>query len=1319
MAWAAITVAVPLLIAAALLLIGGREATLQWLLERAVQASQGRLTLAGVHGTLYRGATVGMFEWREPGGITVQVHDAQLQWRLPALLERTLALTRISAARVEVTPAASSGAPALPATLALPVAILIDQAEIGSLRVAGTPVELSDVRLAGAYAGGAFRVVRFSAKAPWGDLQLAGELRDSPPFALQARGGLNAKLDAIADPVTAMVTLGGNLSAIDAEVDGTLAQAQLRARSRVAPWAANPVERIDFEGASIDPKRLAVLSPSMKLTVRGHLVPQWPPARSPPASQTNPLQAIELRGHIDALNEDPGTLDADRVPVTAAAGDFQIHGTLLELTGLQAMILGDGQLGGQASIRLEGPPEAGAGAVVSSKQVLSGLGLELKVVNLNLSRVFQGLLPTALSGQVRAAANGVSVDLKEAGKVLAVDTSLRGLLNWDADTIRIDQGEVRAKGGLLLAQGSIGTSGQQAFDLKGRAEHVEPHNWLAVPALPDGSPLRGVFNGTWEARGKLAPLPSAAIRLNLQDSVLNGLPVSGDITAALTATRSTGWPIDRIHGVDLQIAIGGSRIKASGALGQSGDRLAVRLSANSLTELDRRLEGRLAVEGELSGSLSMPAVRADFKGTELRWRDGYPVSAQSLQGRLAVADFKQGRLELAADVAGLKAGDLLVERGAAGASGTLASHQYTVQASGAGLNLKAAGVGHLDLEPGRPPRWATELASLESSGALDAKLLRPATVALQAGSVTLESVEVAVAGGRLSIAAARVDGGRMSANGEIDRLAIDEVVAGIRKLRLDPGELDAVPETQLRMQGTFDVNGTSLDDLTGLVSMQAQTPLIDGVSRARIELNNGALGGSLQLRLPTLRFARRLVGNQWRIDGRLAFDGTPAGTLRSPRLAGTLTGSGLRLEQHLLGWRFEDGVLTARFEGDRLNVERLRFNSARGYLELSGALRLPEVIEAQQPAGADGAAARRPAALRALNLGEGNFALKAERLPLAIGPGQRVVLSGDTEILIRRDTVRWQGKLRTDEGFIELRDLDSPADPPDLVIEDRRAKSATRAPDTGAAGAVSGIGVKLEAALDLDLGKNFRVSGNGVSARLGGEISLAGTLPDAPRATGTVRVIEGTYSAYGQQLQIERGVLIFNGPFDDPVIDVVALRKFLPVEAGVSLSGTAKSPRVRLVSKPEVPDAEKLSWLVLGVGLEDAAASGQGAALQVAAASLFSSGDSAFSGGVARALGLDVLGVRGASTTTYSSALTDSLTLPGAAASSATTSTAQQNVVTVGKRLSSRLFVSYEQGVRGVWNLLRIQYDISNRLSVRAQTGSESALDLLYFYAFD
>ena len=84
------------------------------------------------------------------------------------------------------------------------------------------------------------------------------------------------------------------------------------------------------------------------------------------------------------------------------------------------------------------------------------------------------------------------------------------------------------------------------------------------------------------------------------------------------------------------------------------------------------------------------------------------------------------------------------------------------------------------------------------------------------------------------------------------------------------------------------------------------------------------------------------------------------------------------------------------------------------------------------------------------------------------------------------------------------------------------------------------------------------------------------------------------------------------------------------MEAGVALTGTVLSPRIRLTSRPDVPDAEKLSWLVLGEGLENAEGSAQMAALQVAASSLFGANDGGLSGGLRDALGLDVLTVRSA-----------------------------------------------------------------------------------------
>ncbi len=86
--------------------------------------------------------------------------------------------------------------------------------------------------------------------------------------------------------------------------------------------------------------------------------------------------------------------------------------------------------------------------------------------------------------------------------------------------------------------------------------------------------------------------------------------------------------------------------------------------------------------------------------------------------------------------------------------------------------------------------------------------------------------------------------------------------------------------------------------------------------------------------------------------------------------------------------------------------------------------------------------------------------------------------------------------------------------------------------------------------------------------------------------SGQLYTVNGTYFAYGQKLSIDPGRLIFDGPLDNPALDIVALRRNLAVEAGVAVTGTVRVPIITLTSNPPVPDSEKLSWLVLGQSLD-------------------------------------------------------------------------------------------------------------------------------------
>jgi translocation and assembly module TamB len=60
-----------------------------------------------------------------------------------------------------------------------------------------------------------------------------------------------------------------------------------------------------------------------------------------------------------------------------------------------------------------------------------------------------------------------------------------------------------------------------------------------------------------------------------------------------------------------------------------------------------------------------------------------------------------------------------------------------------------------------------------------------------------------------------------------------------------------------------------------------------------------------------------------------------------------------------------------------------------------------------------------------------------------------------------------------------------------------------------------------------------------------------------------------------------------------------------------------------------------------------------------------------------------------------------------------------ESAVSIGKRISNELYVTYEAGLSGAASVLYVFYDITRRLTLRAQTGEASAVDLIYTINYD
>ena len=66
------------------------------------------------------------------------------------------------------------------------------------------------------------------------------------------------------------------------------------------------------------------------------------------------------------------------------------------------------------------------------------------------------------------------------------------------------------------------------------------------------------------------------------------------------------------------------------------------------------------------------------------------------------------------------------------------------------------------------------------------------------------------------------------------------------------------------------------------------------------------------------------------------------------------------------------------------------------------------------------------------------------------------------------------------------------------------------------------------------------------------------------------------------------------------------------------------------------------------------------------------------------------------------------------------TGEATDRVVAVGKRLSDRVYVSYEQGLGATASqLVKLDFSLTQRVALRAETGTSSGIGLLYRFSWD
>lgn len=1212
-------------------------------------------------------------------------------WRLD-WPERELIISRLALHEVEVRldnrPQQKRTPP--PQSLRLPLKFRLQVASIDDLRVekGEQALRASDIVLSAASNGVQHELKLQRATTPWGLLQATARVDGSGPPTLNAQASLAGQFQS--QPLELKLDANGPIERLPVQLDATSLQQQVHAQALLTPFAALPLANARVQATQIDPHAFLPAAPSARLNLKARLEP----VPNPPDAE------LSLKGEFSFTNESPRPFDRQGIALQSGQGQLLASAKQQRISQLELRFPGGGTLQGTIDI-------AGSDARA-----------DLQASHLDLRQLASPLVKTRLEGPVKLASDerGQSLDIDLQGDPV----SIRAKVGADKNRIAVEQARLRSGPSVLEISGRLARTETQDYELKGQLRNFDPARFVDLMRIgQDGSqsspptiPKGVLLNAELSASGMIKPQIAAHIKLDLHDSQINRLPLTGQ--------ADVNWSGMRVRASRVDLASGKNTLSAKGSFGNKGDTLDFTVNAPALGQLGLPLSGSLKADGRLAGSVQEPALQANW---QVRGLNAGQLRLERADGSADISGLPwrdpSARTQAQVSISGLRAAPLTLNTMTAKLTGGTDAHALVANLQGRlrdqplKVGLKASGA--VDLK-GEQARWHGKLERLDIDSAPRIHLQQAMDVDVAPDLLNLGRATLEVADATLSLERLRWSPQHVASAGAAKRL---QPVQLVKLLKQWTGQAPTL-EGDLVLDANWDLE---LDPRAGKGTLQVERrsgdlqfagpagPIRTGFSAlfARAELRGSDLAidsriatarlGELQLRgtiglLPKedsfimpapaspldlaakatvqdLTPVSALAGPSVALEGRLVADVAIRGTLGEPRVSGEVKGDRLALTLFEQGVRLHDGRLRARLSGEVLELDEFILHGGQGTLKANGKMKLTE----------------------------GDPQLRtdivADHLQLLADPSRHLTLSGKAVAFNPAGQLRVEGAFTVDRARFSLPEKSAPRLDNDVVIVDRGGPPKDKQASKRDTGEVPGL-LPPRIAISVDLGQDFRFKGGGADLRLAGALDLKSGPAQPPQATGTIRVAEGVYEAFGAKLEVERGLITFQGPLDNPSLNMLAMRRGQDVPAGVQVRGTVQRPRVELVSEPPLPEEEKLSWLVFGRGTGNGtggSAQAQ-AALQGAALGLVNKFGSAKLG---KGLGLSQLSI----------------------GSSKYAGLSNQPVVSLGKDLSNRLSIGFEQSLTGVGGVVRLAYELSQHWSVVVLGGTVAGMDLLYSKRFD
>ncbi len=792
---------------------------------------------------------------------------------------------------------------------------------------------------------------------------------------------------------------------------------------------------------------------------------------------------------------------------------------------------------------------------------------------------------------------------------------------------------------------------------------------------------RGSFSsdGSWQTE-----LSQLAIDGSLRDEIIN---VSGDVTASFRQAANRY----QFSSEQLILQHGDNQISLTGSLAEQWQ-LDAKIAIADLSSSLPSANGELTADITIRGPQRQPELSASINGKTLRYgADRLEQLTGELQ--LQVKEQLQASFDLRASdgrVRGYQIDELTVT-----GSGNESQHQLelALQSALSDINLELSG------QLTDRNIWQGELSSAELGSPLGAWQLQQA-VALNYNHAK-QQLQISQhcwlqdPGSLCLTDDATLSAQSMAANIELRQLnlaSLNEFMPLAVSLR---GELSAdasanwqpgqPPQVELRVQSNsgalteqtnppvelswqqLTLSSQLKDDqlsATLQASLNEQAQLSAELGINDVSSSDRPLTGRVQLSDFTLEFLRPLLDEYSELAGVLTADITAEGTVESPLLAGELALQQLRVKGKLAPTDVNDGTLQINFNGEQADLQG-DIVTPQGKVKLTG-----------------------NADWQQLDDWRAQLAMKGDPLSVQIAQG-KLQVKPDLEISASPKLTRLTGKIDIPSAQLSIDEL-----PPNAIglSNDTIILTAEREPVTEQ----QATAIPLEADIRVELGDKVQLDAFGLETLLRGSLQVR-QKQNKQTINGEVRLVDGTFRSYGQDLLIRQGKMTFSGPPDQPYLNVEAIRNPANMEdnviAGIRVTGPADRPQINIFSEPAMPQANALSYLLVGRDLDSESGSAANAVTtSLIGMSIASSGS--LVGEIGEAFGVS------------------DLTLD-------TAGSGDSSQVTVSGYLNRDLQIKYGIGIFEPIGEFTLRYRLMQSLYLEAVSGLDNAVDLLYRFEFD